>query len=302
MKAKKISEVIKEKKFTLSVELVPPRNGTSVDEIYQCLEFLRGKVDFISVTKGAGGSLRGGALPLTYIAQEKYGLNAVAHFVCRERTKQEIENDLIDLHYLGLNNILALRGDAPAGAKEEAWNGDYKFAYLLVEQISRMNKGLYLPTPLMKVAEREGLAANFGIAIAGHPEDPFEEEKEHLLCKIKAGAEVIITQMIFSFEEYRQYVDNLRSAGINLPVIAGIRPYSKYSQAVSTEEFFKLKVAEKLKAGLKEFENDEIKSKEFGLNYTAEMIKKLKEYGCPGVHLFTLNDLSLIKELWGKIN
>ncbi|MBS3165807.1 methylenetetrahydrofolate reductase [Candidatus Woesearchaeota archaeon] len=301
MKAKKISEVLAEKKFTISVELVPPRNGNSPKEVYDCLEFLSGKIDFVSVTKGAGGSLRGGTLPLTYVAQEKYGLNAVAHFVCRERSKPEIENDLTDLDYLGINNVLALRGDAPAGAKDEVWNGDYQYAYLLVDQISRMNKGLYLPTPTMKVLERSGLPTNFGIIVAGHPEDPWELEKEHLLCKINAGAEVIITQMIFSFEEYKNYVDNLRSAGINLPVLAGVRPLVKLSQATSAEEFFKLKVADELKRGLKEFETEELKSREFGLNYTVEMIRQLKGYGCPGVHLFTLNDLALIKDLLGKI-
>ncbi len=301
MKNKKIVDVLKEKPFTLSVELVPPRNGTDVGEVLRCLEFLQGKVDFVSITKGAGGSLRGGSLPLTYLAQERYGMNVLAHFVCRERSRQEIENDLTDLHLFGITNILALRGDAPAGAKEEAWNGDYQYAYLLVEQILRMNQGIYLPTPLMKVSQREGLPTSFGIAVAGHPEDPISEEIEHLRCKIQAGAEVIITQMIFSFEEYHCYVKNLRAAGINLPVIAGIRPYTKYSQVLSTEEFFKLKVAEELKTGLKQFEKDEAQSREFGLSYTAKMIQKLKDYGCPGVHLFTLNDLELIKELWGKM-
>ena len=81
----------------------------------------------------------------------------------------------------------------------------------------------------------------------------------------------------------------------------GVRPLVKLSQATSAEEFFKLKVADELKRGLKEFETEELKSREFGLNYTIEMIRKLKEYGCPGVHLFTLNDLGLIKDLLGKI-
>lgn len=298
---KKVTELLKEKKFVLSLEIVPPRNGENIEEVYSFLATLKGKVDFISVTKGAGGSLRGGTLPITYLAQEKYGLNAVSHFVCREHSKQEIENELIDLHYFGIRNILALRGDAPAGAKEEIWNGDYQYAYLLVEQIKKMNHGLYLPTPTMKATERKGLPTDFCILVAGHPEDPREKEIEHLKCKIQAGAEAIITQMIFSFEEYKRYVEAIRAAGINLPVLAGIRPLVDYAQARTIEPFFGIKVDERLMKGLKELEGDKEKARQFGLNYTAEMIRKLKKYGCPGVHLFVLFDRKILDEILAKI-
>src|SRR3989338_4283864 len=188
---KKITEILKNKKFTLSVELVPPRNGTSYDEIFNKLEQLKGKVDFVSVTKGAGGSLRGGTLPISYFAQNKYGINTIAHFVCRERTKYEIENDLMDLYYFGIRNILALRGDPPAGHKEEEWDGDYKYAYLLVKQIKEMNKGLYLPRVNIDKGSREGSKTDFCIIAAGHPEDPIKEEIEHIKAKVEAGAELI---------------------------------------------------------------------------------------------------------------
>ncbi len=298
---KKIIDLLQEKKFILSVELVTPRNGEDVNELYEGVKKLQGKIDFVSVTKGAGGSLRGGTLPITYFCQEKLGFNVVSHFVCRERKKQQIENELIDMHYFGISNILALRGDAPVGAKEEAWSGDYKYAYLLIEQIKNMNKGMYLPTPTMKVEKREGLPTNFCILAAGHPENPAEEEIKHMQCKIEAGAEVIMTQMIFSFAEYKNYLENLRSAGINLPVLAGVRPLLNFKPADSVEKFFGLKVADELMNGLKERQEEDEKAKEFGLNYAAEMIKKLKEFGCPGVHLFTLNDLEMAEEILQRI-
>src|SRR3989338_10942522 len=137
---KKITELLKEKKFTISVELVPPRNGEGKKDIHSKIKRLRGKVDFVSITKGAGGSLRGGTLPISVFAKE-HGIIPLAHFVCRERTKAEIENDIIDLYYFEINNVLALRGDPPAGAKDEKWAGDYEYAYLLVKQISDLNKG-----------------------------------------------------------------------------------------------------------------------------------------------------------------
>lgn len=296
---KKITEILKDKKFTLSVELVPPRNGTSYDEIFNKLEQLKGKVDFVSVTKGAGGSLRGGTLPISYFAQTKYGINTIAHFVCRERTKYEIENDLIDLYYFGINNILALRGDPPAGHKEEAWDGEYKYAYLLVKQIKDMNNGDYLPRAIDE-GSRKCSKTDFCIIAAGHPEDPAEGEVEHIKAKASAGAELIITQMIFSFEDYKNYSENLRKNGINLPIIPGIRPLTSYKSAKSVEDFFNLKVAEELMEGLKKAKTDK-EAHEFGISYAVGMIKKLKRYGAPGVHLFVLNDIGIVDELLGKI-
>ncbi len=296
---KKISELLKEKDFTLSVELVPPRNGEGKKEILSKIKKLKGKVDFVSITKGAGGSLRGGTLPISVFAKDN-GIMPIAHFVCRERTKAEIENELVDMYYFDINNILALRGDPPAGAKDEEWDGDYKYAYLLVKQISDLNKGRYLPRRNMDDREfREGIKADFCIIVAGHPEYPIDEEIEHIKAKIDAGAEVIITQMIFSFSEYKEYVENLRKNGIKLPVIPGVRPLVNFKQAESVEKFFGLKVNDELKRGLKEASDKE--AYEFGVNYTVDMIKKLKEYKAPGVHLFVLNDVDIVEELIKRI-
>jgi methylenetetrahydrofolate reductase (NADPH) len=296
---KKITDILKEKNFTVSVELVPPRNGEGKEEILKKIKQLKGKVDFVSITKGAGGSLRGGTLPISVFADEQ-GIVPLAHFVCRERTKAEIENDIIDLYYFEINNILALRGDPPAGAKDEEWDGDYKYAYLLVKQIDEMNKGHYLPRKGFDKADyREGVKADFCIVVAGHPEDPIEEEIKHMKAKIDAGADVIITQMIFSFEEYKDYVEALRKSGIDIPVIPGIRPLISSKQADSVEKFFGLKVNEDLKKGLEGKTDDE--AKEFGLTYVTDMIKKFKDYGAPGVHLFVLNDVEIVDEIIRKI-
>ena len=296
---KKITDILKEKKFTLSVEFVPPRNGTSCDGIFEKLEMLKDSVDFVSVTKGAGGSLRGGTLPISYFAQSKFSINTIAHFVCREYTKYEIENELIDLYYFGINNILALRGDPPAGQKDK-WNGDYKYAHLLVKQIRDMNKGIYLPRIDVDEGFRNGLKTNFCVIAAGHPEDPFEEELKHIKAKVDAGAEVIITQMIFSFEDYKKYIENLRKNNIKLPVIPGIRPLTSFKQVQSTENFFKLNVTGCLRECLENAKTDK-DAYEFGINYTADMIKKLEDYGAPGVHLFVLNDVDVIKELKKRV-
>jgi len=288
---KKITDILKEKKFTLSVELVPPRNGEGKEEILKKIKSLKGKVDFVSITKGAGGSLRGGTSPIAVFAKEN-GIIPIAHFVCRERTKAEIENDIIDLYYFDINNILALRGDPPAGAKDEAWDGDYKYAYLLVKQIADLNKGIYLPRKNIDKGTRQGVKTDFCIIVAGHPEDPIEEEIKHMKSKVDAGAEAIITQMVFSFEEYKNYVESLNEHGIDLPVIPGIRPLTSLKQAESVEKFFKLNIPDTLKKGLKGPE-----AHKFGIGYTVDMIQKLKDCGAPGAHLFVLDDIGLVDEL-----
>ena len=292
---KKITEILHEKEFTISVEIVPPRNGTDPEEIYNKIEQLRDSVDFIAVTKGAGGSLRGGTLPISYLTQENFGINSIAHFVCREHTKEEIENELVDLHYLNIKNILALRGDPPAGLKER-WKGDYKYAYLLVNQIKKMNNGMYLPRNPEEGEFVKGMNTDFCVLVAGHPEDPIEEELKHIRKKIDAGAEVIITQMIFSFDDYKKYVEALKNAGINVPVIPGIRPLVSLKQVNSVENFFKLKICNELKEGIEE------KEKDFGLEYFVDLIRKLREYHAPGVHFFVLNDVGLVKELLEKVS
>lgn len=290
---KKIIEILKEKDFTVSVELVPPRNGTDPENIFKNVAQLKDMIDFVSVTKGAGGSLRGGTLPVSYFTQEKFGINAIAHFVCREHTKQEIENDLIDLHYFNIKNILALRGDPPAGAKEE-WNGDYEYAYILVKQINDLNNGRYLARLPEEGQFRTGIKTDFCILAAGHPEEPIEKEIEHIKQKINSGAEVIITQMIFSFEEYVKYVKSLKKAGIDIPVLAGLRPLKTIQQAESAENFFHIPIPASLKKGIAK------KGKEFCIEYFTDFIYKLRKFKAPGAHFFILNDVDIVKELLRK--
>jgi len=297
---KKITDILKEKDFTISVELVPPRNGEGKKDILSKIDSLKGKVDFVSITKGAGGSLRGGTLPLSVYSNDN-DIIALSHFVCRERTKAEIENDIIDLYYADINNVLALRGDPPAGAKDEVWDGDYKYAYLLVKQIADLNKGHYLPRKNMDGGEfRGGVKTEFCIVVAGHPEDPISDEIEHIKAKVDAGATVIITQMVFSFEDYKEYVENLRKANIKIPVIAGVRPLISSKQAESVEKFFGLKVNPELKDGLNNAASEE-EAHKFGVSYTIDFIKKLKGFCAPGVHLFVLNDVELVDEILEKI-
>ena len=184
---------------------------------------------------------------------------------------------------------MALRGDPPAGSIEP-WSGDYEYAYKLVKQINYMNQGKYLPLR-PDLDYRDGVDTDFCILVAGHPEDPIDKEIEHIKKKVEAGAEAIITQMIFSEKDYVKYVSSLRKAGITIPVLPGIRPLTTLKQAESVEKFFNLPVNDELKKGLKE------QGEEFGIRYFSKMVKKLRMYGAPGVHLFILNDVELVEKI-----
>ncbi|MFH1544617.1 MAG: methylenetetrahydrofolate reductase [archaeon] len=295
---KSFAEVLKEKKFTKSIELVPLRNGRDYSELYRKIGGLKGEgIDFISVTKGAGGSLRGGTLPLTFYVKERIGVNAIAHFTCRENSVQEIENSLIDHHLFGIRNILALRGDPPTGVKEEK-KGPYDCAWQLVRQIREMNEGHYLVRKGEKEF-REGEKTDFCVGVAAHPEENLDEEISFLKKKEEEGAEFAITQMFFSAGDYVNYRDKASEEGIEIPIIPGVKPLTKYRQAEFVENSFKVKVPKELKEMLKD--SDEEKARENGIEFTAELCRELKKEKAPGIHLFILQDVDLAREVIKRI-
>jgi methylenetetrahydrofolate reductase (NADPH) len=291
----KITDIINKKKFTVSVEIVPPRNGNDIGITFDKIAHLKGYINFISVTKGAGGSLRGGTLPLSYFIQEKLGISTIEHYVCRERTIADIENDLWDMHLFGVQNILALRGDKPAKSHEH-WKGAYKYAYLLIKQIESMNSGKYLPRKNIDTKYHKGIKTDFCVFVAGHPEDPIEEEIWHMKKKVKAGANGIITQMIFSYDKFHDYKQSLRKAGIKIPIIPGIRPIKSLDEILSIEKFFKLKIPLNLKQGIKNY------GEKFASDYFVDLIKKIRKDHGTGVHLFMFNDIDSVPKFIHEIS
>lgn len=295
---KKVTDILKEKRFTLSVELVPLRNGQSYAQVFSNIDALsKLEVDFISVTKGAGGSLRGGTLPLSYFIREKFGVNSIAHLTCGEYSKQEIENELVDHHLLGVKNILALRGDPPTEKHGEKFNGDYGFAWEFAKQIKSMNSGSYLER---NGKENLGEKTDFCIGVAAYPEGDLEKEVEYLAKKVEEGAEYAITQMLFDAEVYVKFVGACRARGVDIPIIPGIRPLTKYSQCEFTEKFFKLPVPKELKRELKN-EDKEI-ARKAGIKYAIALCKELRGAGAPGAHFFVINDVEAAKEIISSLN
>lgn len=297
----------------LSVEIIPPRNGERLEVIMRKIEELQdASPDFISVTRGAGGSLRGGTVPIAYIIKQKTGMETMAHLTCIDTPVEELENSLMDHRYLGIENILALRGDPPRDASEDYahYRGFHyhKYALELVSQIRLMNEGKYLTREMDKAgscesnqdAYREGEKTNFCIAAAGHPEGhPQCPDKEktllHLKAKVEAGADFIITQMVFDVDIYTHFVSRCRQLGITVPIIPGVRPLLGAKRLDHIENFFSVTIPETIKTQLMKLKGK--KAKEKGLELTASLCEKLLEAGAPGIHLYLMNDVSTGKEL-----
>lgn len=298
---KKVTELLK-KKFTISAEIIPPRNGAHINDVFKSICTLRSvDADFVSVTMGAGGSLRGGSLPIANMVQEKVGLSCVAHFVCRDFTPEEVENHLIDHHYFGLRNILALRGDPPYGleGKYLPREGSYKYAYQLVEQISRMKEGKYLVRQGYDKADKpyvEGEKVDFCVGVAAYPEfyDP-KLSVQYLRRKIEAGAEYAITQMVFDSEALFRFRDKCVKNGVNIPLIPGLRVLKGPKACALMEKLFKIKVPDSIKKPLMKKKKGE--GSRVGGDLALNLINEWKKEGFEGVHVFLMEDIETASKL-----
>jgi len=299
---KGITEILNDK-FIISAEVFPPRNGKSPNIIFKKLERL-GALDlkFISITKGAMGSLRGGTVPIGYMISERYHMNSLVHFRCRDMNKAEVENALVDHMYFGTKNILAVLGDPLPGEGTKQLNPKTHniYACQLVQQISDMNNGIYQPLK-NTLQPRKGMKTDFCIGVACYPEAEDMEKELHVMQeKVKAGANFAVTQMLFSAQAYSAYVQKLRDRGIQIPIIHGIRPVTKMNHVIAAEEIFGANVPDSLKHLLQTTSEEE--RQEVCINFTLKLIADLKDAGAPGIHLFTMNDIDIIEEIMSKIS
>lgn len=300
---KKITDVLKFSPFTISAEVVPPRNGEDQNVTMEKLQqIIESGVHFLSVTKGAGGSLRGGSLPMAQVIKDRFNRPCVAHFTCRDLVAEEVENLLMDHHYFGIRNILALRGDPPMGSEEwKPRDGGYSYAYELIEQIVKMNGGEFLQRKGFSVKALE--KTDFSIGAAVYPEHPdAKERKEFSRLKFEAGAQYGITQMLFNPDYYERLLEEMAIVGINAPILPGLRILKNKKQAQVMTQRFGCHVPEWYVKALPE--DDKTVPVEQILVPFYSLVEQLKKLSAPGVHLFILSDTATnvlaAKELIGK--
>jgi methylenetetrahydrofolate reductase (NADPH) len=287
---RKLTDVLAEQKFTLSAEVIPPRNGSEQGKVLQQIDgLITAGAQFLAVTKGAGGSLRGGSLPIVQVIKENFGVPCIAHFTCRDLNPPDVENQLMDHHYFGIRNILALRGDPPDGQPNwVAREGGYSYAYQLIEQIRKLNEGVYLHRSGGPAAA-ETLKTDFCIGAAAYPDHPDEKERiDFFKLKAEAGAEYGITNLLFDPDSYGRFLDLCHKHQVRIPILPGTRFLKTRSQAARMVTKFGVKVPLSTMDALPEVDGPD--STKRGLEIFMKLTEKLKALGAPGIHIYVIAD------------
>ncbi len=302
----KITEHLKSAKDTLfSIEILPPLKGKSIQSIFDGIDpLMEFKPAFVDVTyhreeyiykKRDGGYLekvsirkRPGTVGICAAIMNKYDVEAVPHIICGGFTREETENALIDLQFLGIDNVLALRGDSIKTESQFVPEpGGHHYAIDLVKQIKDMNNGLYLDDEM-----KDASPTNFCMGIAGYPEKHFEapnlySDMKWLKAKVDAGADYIVTQMFFDNKKYFEFVDLCRKNEINVPIIPGLKILSSKAQLIALPKIFHIDLPQDLFVELEKCKDDKA-VKEIGIQWCIEQSKELKKAGAPCLHYYTM--------------
>ncbi|MFP5470206.1 MAG: methylenetetrahydrofolate reductase [NAD(P)H] [Bacteroidia bacterium] len=302
----KVTEHIKNAKNTLiSFEILPPVKGQSIQSIYDSIDpLIEFKPPFIDVTyhreeyvyrKKEGGLLekistrkRPGTVGICAAIMNHYEVDAVPHIICGGFSVEETENALIDLHFLGIDNVLLLRGDAIKSESTFIPDPDgHKYATDLIEQVVNMNNGLYLDSDL-----ENAFPSDFCIGVAGYPEKHFESpniksDLKWLKKKVELGAEYIVTQMFFDNQKYFEFVDKCRAEGITIPIIPGLKPITTKGQMITLPKIFHIDIPEDLADAVEKCKDNEA-AKKVGIEWGIQQSKELIKAGVPVLHFYTM--------------
>ncbi|MBN2365844.1 MAG: methylenetetrahydrofolate reductase [NAD(P)H] [Calditrichaeota bacterium] len=308
-----VIEAIKQSKdLMISLEITPPNKGQSIEELFQVIDPLtRYNPAFISVTyhqpqvvyEEKNGLIyripkrkKPGTVGICAAVTNRYKVDTVPHFILGGFSKFETEDALIDLHFLGIENIFAVRGDPPPGEKIFIPEKDgHKYASELVEQIHNMNEGFYLEQ--LENAQ----PTKFCIGVAGYPEKHyespnFEKDLYFLKQKVDKGAHYIITQMFFQFNVYRDFVEKARSAGIKVPILPGIKPITTLGQLSSLPRDFHITLPSELVESMEQARTP-AESRKAGIAYVKKLCEQLIDFGVPGIHIYTMGKGTATQDL-----
>ncbi len=315
----KITEQIAQASNTLlSLEILPPMRGTKIASLYAQLDpLMEYKPSCINVTYHRAEQLfknlpdgtfkrveirkRPGTVGICAALMNKYKVDAVPHLICGGFTKEETENALIDLHYLGVDNVLALRGDALKNERffvpEDKGN---KNAYELVTQIHNLNKGRFLEEETLNESNTD-----FCIGVAGYPEKHSDAANMDLDImflkrKIDAGAQYIITQMFFDNQKYFDFVDKCRKAGILVPIIPGLKPIATLSQLQVLPSIFHIDIPIQLATEVLNCKTKEDVT-QVGKEWLVAQCKELLEHKVPFLHFYTMGKNTVIRDVLKEI-
>jgi methylenetetrahydrofolate reductase (NADPH) len=309
-----IEHLAQAKETLVSFEVLPPLKGRTISYIYEDLDpLMEFKPSWINVTyhrsetivrKNAAGvdekvdvRKRPGTVGICAAIMNHYNVDAVPHIICGGFSKRETEDALIDLQFLGIDNVLVLRGDAEKGQKTfvPEPNGNQQ-AIDLLKQVVGLNNGEYLDKEIIN-----GSKTNFCMGVSGYPEKHFEApsmdfDLQRAKEKVDAGAQYIMTQMFFDNKKYFKYVDACRSIGINVPIIPGLKPITNKKQLTILPDIFFVDIPADLRNAMQAANTDEA-CEQVGTEWLIQQSKELKAAGVPVLHYYTLGKPQVIKNV-----
>ena len=301
-----------------SFEVLPPLRGNSIDTLFNSVERLmqfnpayinitthRTEVVYKEVSAGifqrTNERKRPGTVAIAAVLKSRYGVATVPHVICSGFTPSELENELIDLSYLGITDLLVLRGDkAKSDRTFIAEEGGYNHAVELCNQVSAFNRG-----EMLDGTASGNLLAPFSFGVAGYPEKHEEAmnidvDIAHLKAKIDAGAEYVVTQMFFDNAKYFDFVGRCRAAGIDVPIIPGLKPLTSLTQQALLPKTFHIDLPMELATELIKCKtNDQVKA--LGVEWAIMQAKELKAAGVPSIHFYSMNATASIEQIAKKV-
>lgn len=311
-----VAQLLKTTQQTLfSIEILPPLRGRNIEQIYSTVDtLLPYNPAFIEVTthrsdyvyrEASPGNfvrteerVRPGTVAVAYALQQRYGIPVVPHLICSGYTQQETEYELIDLAFLGLLDLVVLRGDkSKHDSRFIPKEGGLRYASELCEQVERFNQGKLLygePHDLMQ-------GRKFSYGVAGYPEKHEEAmsmraDVDALKRKIDAGAEYVITQMVFDNRKYFDFCDRCLAAGINVPIVPGLKPLSTLNHLTMLPRTFHIDFPDQLVDMLQPCTTN-ADVRRVGVEWGIRQAQELKKAGAPCLHFYTMNVASLVAEI-----
>ncbi len=288
----------------LSLEILPPLKGNSIYKVFDIIERLKKyNPQFVNITSHhseyiykplPNGTLRRvsvvkrpGTVAVAAAIQNRYGLTPVPHIICRGFTKEETEYALLDLNFLGINNLMLLRGDDKKAFLPEDKETYHEYATDLQNQINQFNKGIGLED-----TQIQGIETPFSYGMACYPEKHeeapnLESDIHYMKMKAENGADYFITQMFYDNAKYFEFVDRCRAEGITVPIIPGIKPIYRKAQLTVLPKTFRTDIPEALASQIRDCDDDR-DVKEVGIEWCQKQCEQLIERGVPGIHFYTL--------------
>ncbi|GIV38836.1 MAG: methylenetetrahydrofolate reductase [Thermonema sp.] len=311
----KIVEYLRNTDKTLfSFEVLPPMKGQSIQGLFNTLDqLMEFRPKFVNVTyhreefvykKRPDGLLerktirkRPGTVGICAAILHRYGVEPVPHLICGGFTKEETENALIDLHYLGIHNILVLRGDPiPTEKVFTPEPGGHRYAVELLEQVVNMNHGIYLEEEI-----ENAVPTDFCIGVAGYPEKHYEApnlqcDLRYLKMKVDKGADYIVTQMFFDNRKYFEFVEKCRAMGIHVPIVPGLKPLTSKRQLTMIPRVFHVELPEELVKEVEKCETD-AQVKEVGVEWCIAQSKELMQHKVPCLHYYSMSKADSVRKV-----